>query len=129
MGLGAPEFMIILVFLLPFVCAIVAYRLAKKKGYGQLVAAATVAVTLVLAYFFPPLSLVPLVFFVLAPSKVIVVPQPAEAPAPQPTAPKAPASQEYQPPTFDPFLSQSEVASMNAEEKEDPSEPEATAEE
>lgn len=122
MGLRAPELLILfIVCLLPFAFAVKAYRLAMNKGYGQLAAAAAVAATLVLAYFFPLLGLVPLIFFVLAPSKVADV-TPINVPGPKPPVSNA---QDNQPPAPDPTLIQQEVSSINAAEEEGDKEPEA----
>ena len=68
-GIGGPELIIIFLIFLPLICVLPAYRLAKKKGYGQLVAAGTVAATFILAYLNIFLALVPLVFFLLAPDR------------------------------------------------------------
>lgn len=70
MGLRPSELGTILLFLIiPIACSIASYRLAMKKGYGQMAAAASVALTLVLAYFNPFLGAVPAIFLLLAPDK------------------------------------------------------------
>lgn len=69
LGIGETELVILYVFL-PLACAAPAYRIAKKKGYGQLAAAAAVAITIALVFVNPFLGIVPLVFFVLAPKRM-----------------------------------------------------------
>lgn len=67
-GIGATE-LIILYAVLPLFCIVPAYRLALKKRYGQLAAAAVVATSIALIFINPLLAAVPLVFFLLAPDR------------------------------------------------------------